>query len=176
MNSRIALLFAATLFFVYGCTAMPIENYRNHEPPLLLADYFVGQTRAWGMFQDRKGDVQRRFTVDIKGYIDNDELVLEEDFVYADGTTDRRVWRIRKLDEHHYEGRAADVIGTAKGVTYGNALNWAYTLDLPYKDGTVKVQFDDWMFLQPDGVLINRAKMSKFGFRLGEVTLVFQKL
>ena len=175
MKTRIAILLVPVLLLIYGCTAMPIENYRDQQPRLILEDYFVGQTRAWGMFQDRKGDVQRRFTVDIKGYMENNELVLEEDFVYSDGTTDRRVWRIHKLDEHHYEGRAADVIGTAAGVTYGNALNWAYTLDLPYKDGTVKVQFDDWMFLQPDGVLINRAEMRKFGILLGEVTLVFQR-
>jgi hypothetical protein len=37
------------------------------------------------------------------------------------------------------------------------------------------VSFDDWMYLQADGVLLNRAKMSKFGFTLGEVTIAFQK-
>ena len=70
---------------------------------------------------------------------------------------------------------ADDVIGTASGIAKGNALNWSYTLALPYKDSTVNVQFDDWMFLQQDGVLINRAKMKKFGFTLGEVTLFFKR-
>ncbi|MEW5755544.1 MAG: CIA30 family protein [Pseudomonadota bacterium] len=42
-------------------------------------------------------------------------------------------------------------------------------------DKTWKVHFDDWMFLQPNGVLINRAKMSKFGIELGEVILFFQR-
>jgi hypothetical protein len=32
------------------------------------------------------------------------------------------------------------------------------------------------MFLQQDGVLINRAEVTKFGLRLGEVTIVFRKL
>jgi hypothetical protein len=31
------------------------------------------------------------------------------------------------------------------------------------------------MYLQPDGVLINRATVSKFGFKVGEVTLFFSK-
>lgn len=161
--------------FLSGCSNMSVEQYRDSTPRLVLEDYFVGQTRAWGIFQNRSGQIERQFTVDILGKMVDGNLVLEEDFVYADGTIDRRVWTINKLDEHHYEGRASDVIGHATGVVYGNALNWAYTLDLPYKDGTIEVQFDDWMFLQPDGVLLNKAKMSKFGVYLGEVTLVFQR-
>jgi hypothetical protein len=37
------------------------------------------------------------------------------------------------------------------------------------------VQFDDWMYLMDGRVMLNRAAMSKFGFRLGEVTLAFSK-
>jgi hypothetical protein len=37
------------------------------------------------------------------------------------------------------------------------------------------LSLDDWMFLQPDGVLLNRATMSKFGFRVGEITIAFQR-
>ncbi len=164
------------LLFLSGCTNMSVEQYQNNKPRLVLEDYFLGQTRAWGIFQNRSGQVERQFTVDILGKMVEGALVLEEDFIYADGTLDRRVWTINRIDEHHYEGRAADVIGHATGEAYGNTLNWAYTLDLPYKDGTVKVQFDDWMFLQEDDVLINRAKMTKFGIFLGEVTLVFKRL
>jgi hypothetical protein len=60
-------------------------------------------------------------------------------------------------------------------VTYGNALNWAYDLKLPVDGKVWQVSFDDWMYMQPDGVMLNRAKMSKFGFTLGEVTIAFQK-
>ena len=56
-----------------------------------------------------------------------------------------------------------------------NALNWRYTLALPVDGRVWHVQFDDWMFLVDDKVMLNRAVMSKFGLRLGEVTLVFRK-
>lgn len=168
-------LFFLITFVLAGCTTMSVEQYSGQGPALNIEDYFLGQTRAWGMFQDRSGRVQREFTVDITGTMDGETLILDEDFVYADGETDRRVWHIRRIDAHRYEGRANDVIGVARGTVHGNTLNWVYVLDLPYKDGSVKVKFDDWMFLQPDGVLINRATMSKFGIRLGEVTLVFKK-
>ena len=154
---------------------MSIESYRDTTPRFILEDYFVGKTKAWGIFQGRSGQVEKQFTVDIIGRMDAGNLILEEDFLYADGQRDRRVWTITKRDDNTYEGRADDVVGTASGQSFGNALNWSYTMDLPYKDGTIKVQFDDWMFLQADGVLINKAKMTKFGIYLGEVTLVFQK-
>ncbi len=170
-NSLLILM----LFLLPGCSNMSVEQYQHTKPRLVLEDYFLGQSRAWGIFQNRSGQVERQFTVNIQGKMVDGNLVLEEDFVYADGTLDRRVWTINKIDDHHYQGRASDVIGYATGRVYGNALNWSYTLNLPYKDGTVKVQFDDWMFLQEDGILLNKAKMTKFGFYLGEVTLVFQR-
>jgi hypothetical protein len=168
------LLLAAAL--LAGCTSMRPEDYAGTEPRLVLEDYFLGKTRAWGIFQDRSGKLRRQFTVDIDGRLQDGELVLTEDFVYADGERSQRVWRIRRLDEHRYEGRAADVAGVATGLAYGQALNWRYDLMLEVDGSTWKVHFDDWMFLQSDGVLINRAAMSKFGIHLGDVTLFFRRL
>lgn len=155
---------------------MKPEDFAGSEPSFRLEEYFVGKTRAWGLFEDRFGDIRRQFLVDIVGTWDGQRLILEEDFVYADGETDRRVWRIRKIDDHHYEGTADDVVGTAKGIRYGNALNWRYQLDLPVKNRTWRVTFDDWMLLQPDGVLMNRARVSKWGLEIGQVTLTFQRM
>ena len=155
---------------------MKIEDYTAFEPKLDLFAYFQGNTRGWGVFQDRSGALKRQFVVDIKGEVNKDgELVMTEDFVWNDGEKSQRVWRIRKQDAHRYSGRAADVVGEDKGAAYGNALNWQYDLNLPVNGKVWQVSFDDWMYLQPDGVLLNRAKMSKFGFTLGEVTIAFQK-
>lgn len=167
----LALVFSLT--FVTGCTMDP-EQFKDTGPKLKIEEYFLGETRAWGIFEDRFGKLRRQFVVDITGTMEGDELVLDERFDYADGEKDRRVWRIRKLDEHSYEGRADDIIGVAKGASYGNALNWSYDLDLAIGDNKVRVHFNDWMYLQPDGVLMNRARVTKWGFEIGEVTLVFK--
>lgn len=153
---------------------MKPEDFKDTGPRLDIQEYFLGETRAWGIFEDRFGKLRRQFVVDITGTMEGDVLVLDEHFDYADGEKDRRVWRITKLDEHNYEGRADDVIGVAKGESYGNALNWSYDLDLEIGDNMVRVHFNDWMFLQPDGVLMNRARVSKWGFEIGEVTLMFK--
>ncbi|WP_299879740.1 DUF3833 domain-containing protein [uncultured Cocleimonas sp.] len=155
---------------------MKIQDYQQNKPNFSLFDYFQGKTRGWGMFQDRGGNLKRQFVVDINGYTnDQGQLVLEEDFVWSDGEKSRRVWTISKDGNNQFIGKADDVIGEAKGVSAGNALNWKYDLSLPVDGKTYKVRFDDWMFLQPDGVLLNRAKMSKFGFNLGEVFISFKK-
>lgn len=154
---------------------MKPEDFQDSLPALNLEEYFTGQVRAWGIFQDRSGQIRRQFTVDIHGYMDGDELVLEEDFVYRDGEESRRVWRLKRVGPHHYEGRAEDVDGVAAGVLHGQAFNFRYTLRLNVGERAWRVHFNDWMFMHEDGVLINRAEMSKFGIRLGAVTLFFRK-
>jgi hypothetical protein len=151
------------------------EQFAATQPELALEDYFLGEVKAWGIFEDRFGNLRRQFTVDIAGRMEGDELVLTEDFQYADGETDQRIWRIRRTGEHRYEGTAGDVEGKAQGEAYGRALNWEYTLLLPIEGRTWRVRMNDWMFLQPGGVLINRATMTKMGLRLGEVTVFFKR-
>ena len=109
----------------------------------------------------------------IKGYRDGEVLVLDEHFVYADGEIDQRVWRITKIDDTHYEGTADNIVGIAKGRTVGRAMQWRYDFDLPMGDSTLRVAFDDWMFLQDDRVMINRSTVKKFGVELGQVHLFF---
>jgi hypothetical protein len=177
LRTPLALLALAGLALILaGCASVKPEDYTGTTPRLVLEDYFLGKTRAHGIFQDRSGRLKRQFTVDIDGRMEGGEMVLTEDFVYADGERSQRIWRIRRLDEHRYEGRAADVVGTATGLAYGQALNWRYDLDLKVGEDVYRVHFDDWMFLQEDGVLINRAEMRKFGIRLGDVTIFFQRV
>ena len=66
------------------------------------------------MFEDRFGNLQREFTVELQGDWDGNTLILTEDFEYADGETERRIWRITKTGDGLYEGRADDVVGVAK--------------------------------------------------------------
>ena len=140
----------------------------------VLEDYFKGQTSAWGVFQERNGTLIRQFKVDINGTWDGNVLTLDERFDYADGAKEQRIWKIRKTGANTYEGTAGDVRGVARGLVQGNQLSWTYDVDLKIGERTVLVTFDDRMWLQPDGVLINRAKVKKFGVVFGEATIVFQ--
>lgn len=169
-------LLAIALFLPFaGCNSMQPEAFAHLEPRLELERYFLGKTRAFGLFHDRFGNLRRQFVVEIEGRIEDGVLVLDEHFRYDDGETDRRVWRIRRLDDHTYEGTADDVIGTARGRAFGNAMHWTYQVDLPFGDSRLRVTFNDWLYLMSDAVLLNRAEVSKFGIRFGEVMLAFVK-
>lgn len=170
---RILLLLLACV--LAGCTRLDLADFAGAKPPLELEQYFDGRLKAYGQFQTRFGEVKRRFVVDIDGKWDGSTLKLHEDFVYDDGETETREWTLSKTADGGWEGRAGGVVGSAAGRGAGNAFNWQYDFDLPTDDGTVRLHFDDWLFLQQDGVLINRAYVSKFGITVGEVIISFFK-
>ena len=159
-----------------GCSGMSVDDFKGSQPELKLEEYFAGKTKGFGMVLNRSGKPIRQFVVDMDGVWEGDEFVLREDFVFSDGEKTKREWRVRKLSDSSYEGRAGDVIGKASGKQAGNALHWKYTLKLPVKGTTWNIAFDDWMFLQPEGVLLNRASMSKWGIGVGEILISFKKL
>ncbi len=166
---------AASTLALQGCASQKIDSYASEKPTLDLRSYFNGTLDAYGIFTDRSGQVVKRFTVVMQCSWTGDDGVLDEAFTYSDGTTQRRVWRIQKLPDGQYTGRADDVIGTALGTSRGNTLNWRYTLALPVDGRVFEVQFDDWMYLMTPTVMLNKARMSKFGVYLGEVTLSFTR-
>ena len=170
-------LFAVCLgvMMLSACSTTDVSHYTQEKPALDMQQYFNGTVDAWGMFQNRKGEIVKRFTVVMHCTWKGDVGTLDEDFTYSDGSKQKRVWTLRKKANGQYIGTAADVVGEAIGNVAGNALNWKYVLELPVDGQTYHVKFDDWMFLMDDKVMLNRAEMSKFGFKLGEVTLSFRK-
>lgn len=166
---------AALLLALAGCGSVPVERYRDERPAMDLQRYFNGTIDAWGMFQDRSGKVVKRFYVRIDARWNGDTGVLDEHFEYSDGTRSRRVWTLTRLDANRYRGTADDVVGEAIGEVQGNALRWRYVLKLDVDGRIWEVDFDDWMYMIDDQVMLNRSVMSKFGIRLGEVILSFRR-
>ena len=167
-------LLLTLLFTLTGCSTMTIDDYADSAPELKIEEYFLGETVAWGMFQDRFGTVQKRFKVLMSGQLDDGKLVLDEDFIYADGTQSKRIWTVEVLGNGRYRGTAGDIVGEAIGHSAGNAFNFKYQMRLPISGREWVVTFDDWRFLQEDQVLLNVATMSKWGIRLGTLTVAFE--
>ena len=166
---------AASVLALGDCASQHIDSYANDKPVLDLQEYFNGTLDAYGVFTDRSGTVVKRFTVVMQCSWQGNEGVLDEDFLYSDGTRQKRIWRLTKRADGRYTGRADDVVGEAQGESRGNAFHWTYTLSLPVDGRVFDVQFDDWMYRMSDKVMLNKATMRKFGVRLGEVTLSFTK-
>ncbi len=162
-----------------GCATPQVSDYAAEKPALDMRQYFNGTVDAYGVFTDRSGKVVKRFTVVMncswQGPPGQETGTLDEQFSYSDGSTGRRVWTLRRSADGRYAGTADDVLGEASGEEKGNAFRWGYTLKLPVDGKVIEVQFDDWMYLMSDKVMLNKARMSKFGFQLGDVTLSFVK-
>ena len=173
------LLVSLVAIGVASCSSPTVQMYSKELPKLDLATYFNGDIDAYGIFTNRSGEVVKRFKVVIKAKWEMKDGkrvgVLDENFTYSDGTKQKRIWTLTELSPGRYSGTASDVIGEAVGEMAGNALNWRYTLALPVDGTTYHVQFNDWMYLMDDKVMLNKAAMSKFGIYLGEVTLAFYK-
>ncbi len=173
---------AAMLVVLAACTGKPsLDDDLLSDRDLELEEFFEGKTVATGQFQDIFGTVRRRFEVTIDGTWDGETLTLVEDFVYEDGATERRVWTLTKTGDETWEGTAPGVIGTATGEERGDKFNWVYTIDLPIPsaDGntdTLRVDFDDWMWLLSEDRLLNKAYVRRFGADIGEVIIFFEKL
>jgi len=170
------LLLPFILFLLLNsCSEMKPEDYKNTKPIIKIEEYFQGKVKAWGMLQARSGEVKRQFVADMKGKFDGQNLILDETFVWSDGEKQERRWVIKKVGDNTYEGTASDVVGIAKGVSFGSVFKFEYKLLVPYKNKKIKIKFDDWIFLQDKKTAINKAILTKFGFKVGELTVFFIK-
>jgi hypothetical protein len=173
---RLALCLVALLTLA-ACGGRPsLDDAPLSEQQLNLEEFFEGDLVAYGQFQDVFGTVRRRFVVEIDGTWNGETLRLVEDFTYEDGSTEQRIWTLTKTGPDSWEGTAPGVIGVATGEERGDTFNWQYTIDLPVPGGeTMRVSFDDWMWLLSEDRLLNRAYMFRYGVRIGEVIISFER-
>ena len=175
LRKTIIFIMFIGLFMAAGCSTTTVGTYANDSPEFNPFEYFKGKTAAWGIVQDHRGRVIRRFSVEISGSSTDDTLVLDEVFNYADGAKDNRRWEIVRNSDGTLTGTAGDILGPASGTISGNAMRWQYEMDLPVGDKTYRVKFDDWLWMLDKDILVNRSYIKKFGVNVAEVTLFFQK-
>lgn len=165
----------ATAGLTAACTTTPDISRRSGETPSLkLEDYFAGRTYAFGLFEDGSGKARRKFHVVIDGTWDGKTLTLDEDFLYDDGERQRRVWTFAPTSAGGYTARANDVVGTVDVRQVGDAASFGYLVDLQTgPNQTLRLRFADRLYLFAGDMLLNRAKVTKFGVHVGDVTVVF---
>lgn len=168
--------FLTSLFILLsGCERYNLQDYQDSKPKVSIKEFFNGPLHAWGIFQDYTGKVIKHFTVKMEGRWVGNKGELSENFEWSDGTKTQRIWKLEALSDNHVISTANDVIGQGEGKSLGNAIQWVYRLKVPVNGSEYEFDFDDWMFAIDDKMIINKAKMKKFGFTVGEVTLFMKK-
>lgn len=148
---------------------------RLPEGELRIERFLLGRSRAEGVFQDFTGRIRRRFAIDLNGRMDGDALILSEDFLFDDGATEQRTWRITSVGAERYEASADDMIGEARGGMRSGVLHWSYLFSLRLGARRLRVRFHDTFMQMADDTLLNVARVTKFGFELGRSTIIFRR-
>jgi hypothetical protein len=141
-------------------------------PGFRLERRLLGANRVSGLVHDRFGRLMLTFSGLMEGAIEEGGLAMNEELHYSNGRIDRRSWRIRAEGAHGYRGATSDSVGGVVGTAQGNAVNLRYKLHLPVAGGMRPVAFDDWMYLQRDGLILDHAVMRMWGIRVGTVSAV----
>lgn len=169
------ILCALCGIFMASCSNNKINQYANNTPKLDVQNFLNGKISGYGVVEDYSANITRRFNFSGVAKWNGNNGEFDEKIVYSDGKQESRIWSITKLSESSYEATTPDVIGKAVISVAGNAMNWRYTMNIKVDDSIYKINFDDWMYLMPDGQLINRNYFKKFGVTVGELTLFMQK-
>ncbi len=171
---------ATTMAMLLSACTPSIHDYANTKPKLELEEFFSGPLVAEGILKNRSGTVTRWFTADINAYWQNGVGTLEEHFVFNDGERQTRTWTLTPLAGKEavtqYLGTANDVKGEAKLSVIGNALFLNYVLTVPYKGDKLDLKVDDRMYLVNEDTIINESILTKWGFKVGTLTLTIRKI
>jgi len=160
---RLAALIAALA--LSACAAAP-KAPEAPAAPFRLTD-LSGETVGRGAFDPIFGS-ERAFTAYLNGYTaENGVFVLEEEFVYEDGETDRKTWRFTPVSAGIWSGVREDVVGTAQAYRDGAAFRLDYRVEL----GGRVVRFRDVLYSADGETVVNRAQVSWRGLPVGRVRL-----
>ncbi len=161
-----------------GCASFTNSDLSlaHKEPSLDPVAFFARRTVSSGVIENTITGSKRRVTTRTLAHRDGETLRLEQDLVFSDGTRQHRSWRIRKLEAHHYEATANDMVGVARGEASGNAFHWSFTLALAHGNPLANVRMTQAMYLQPDGrSLTNHTTIRKLGFVVARVNETFRR-
>ena len=171
-----SLLIIAGMIALAACSSISVDDYADNKPRLVAEEFFNGKLAAHGIVKNRGGKVIRYFSATIDASWTDGVGTLDEQFVFDDGEQQTRIWKLKPMGDGSYVATAGDVIGEGSMKVAGNSVFLDYVLRIPYGDSTIDLHIDDRMYLVTERILLNESIMTKFGFEVGEITLVIEKI
>ncbi len=122
-----------------------------------------------GVIYGPLGRVSSRFAADFDAYWEGNTGVMREVFRYDDGSTQERAWNLQIGNDGKIKALASDVVGDGEGHQSGDTVQLKYKLRLPEASGGHVLDVVDWMYLAPNGTIINRSQFRKYGIKVAEL-------
>lgn len=145
------------------------EDYAESEQVFDIREHLNGAIVCEGIIYGPTGRVTSRFVGEFDAEWDGNAGIMREQFQYDSGNTQNRAWYLTLDDQGRIEARADDVVGVGTGYQKGNAVLLQYRLRLPEEGGGHILDVTDWMYLAPNGTIINRSQFRKFGIQVAEL-------
>lgn len=150
-------------------------DYEDARPLLNLREHLSGPILCEGVIYGPTGRVSARFVADFEAQWDGNTGVMKEHFKYDDGTSQHREWRLTLGNDGAVRAEADDVVGGGHGVQKGSALQLKYKIRLPESSGGHVLNTVDWMYLTPNGTIMNRSQFRKYGIKVAELVATMRK-
>ncbi|MEM6305982.1 MAG: DUF3833 family protein [Pseudomonadota bacterium] len=153
-----------------------MEDYADMAPIFDLKQHLNGKMVCEGMIYGPLGRITSSFSADFDMQWDGDVGVMKEHFRYNDGSEQHREWTITLKSGGKFTAEAPDVVGKGSGAMSGMSIRMFYNIRLPEEAGGHVLDTVDWMYLTPDGTIINRSQFRKFGFRVAELIATIRRV
>lgn len=158
-----------------GCASVPTSP-KGPRDPITLDQAFSGKSIGAGVFRVDLTGKERRFTARLDGRVDGNRLTVVEDFFYDDGEQNRLTWVFDRAGPGKWTGRREDTVGVANVVETGNEIRLSYLADFRSRDEVTRLGFEDVIYFDPDGRVINDAIVTRAGIPVGRVRFEMQQL
>ncbi len=154
---------------LFGFAAQKPTDYAQSGPDFDLRTHLNGPIQCEGVIYGPLGRVSSRFVGDFSATWRGDSGVMTETFHYDNGATQHREWHLDLRGNGRILATAPDVIGSGSGVQMGSAVKLTYRIRLPQDSGGHVLTAIDWMYLAPNGTIVNRSRFYKYGIQVAEL-------
>lgn len=146
-------------------------------PSACMYDHSTPRSASASSF-GRSGSLTNQFIIQARATWNgsNSTLSLEEIYRFDDGHVDTLNWSIVRSSHAEYCGNESRLLGTALGKQEENRFEWKYTRKVPQRLGSGSVlTYSDWFLLTSDTVLLAQARVTKWGFHVATIAVVYTK-
>lgn len=152
------------------------EDYASGVPAMDLRTHLNGAIACEGVIYGPTGRVTSRFVGNFDARWDGNTGVMQERFVYDCGDVQERVWTLTIHDDGRIRATAPDVVGDGAGWQSGPTVLLKYRIKLPQEAGGYVMSAVDWMYLAPNGTVVNRSQFRKFGIKFAELVATMRRV
>ncbi|WP_299143585.1 DUF3833 family protein [uncultured Tateyamaria sp.] len=177
MEELIYVLIGAVVIFALGWSRSRYADFLGQSPDdyasagnaFDVRTHLNGPIVCEGVIYGPTGRVSSRFVGEFDCHWDGNKGTMNETFHYDDGSRQDRCWHLTLGNDGGIKALADDVVGEGTGQQSGDSVQLKYRFRLPEASGGHVLDTVDWMYLAPNGTIVNRSQFRKYGIKVAEL-------